>query len=382
MKKFQRKRHQCTAYLSMILLVDMLPLLSQLFLSTVVQGETHLISIMKILSTGGAGFIGSHTVLALLGAGYDVVVVDNLSNSSPEALERVEEISGRSITFCKGDITDFAFLDRVFQEHEIDAVIHFAGFKAVGESVAKPLKYYHNNVTGTIVLCEVMIRHGVKNIVFSSSATVYGSPEKMPIREDYPISPMNPYGQSKAIVERLLQDLHVSDNAWNIGILRYFNPIGAHESGQIGEDPFDIPNNLLPYISQVAVGRLELLSVFGDDYPTLDGTGVRDYIHVVDLADGHLKMLDYLFASKPGVFACNLGTGRGNSVLEVIDAFEKACGQKIPYQITDRRPGDAASSYADPTLAEKTLGWKTIRNLEVMCEDIWRWQRTNPQGYR
>ena len=335
---------------------------------------------MSILVTGGAGFIGSHTVVELLENNEDVIVVDNLSNSKKEALNRVEEITGESLTFYKTDLLNKEGLNEVFSNHEIDSVIHFAGFKAVGESVEKPLSYYHNNITGTIYLCEVMAQHNVTDIVFSSSATVYGDPETVPIQEDFPLTATNPYGRTKLFIEKILRDLHVSDDNWNIALLRYFNPVGAHESGKIGEDPNDIPNNLMPYITQVAVGKLDELSVFGDDYPTHDGTGVRDYIHVVDLAIGHLKALEKL-QSNPGVVTYNLGTGQGYSVLDVVNAFEKASGQDIPYKITGRRPGDIASCYADPTKAEKELGWTAKRDIVEMCKDAWRWQSENPDGY-
>lgn len=335
---------------------------------------------MNILVTGGAGYIGSHTVVELLNDGHEVVVVDNLSNSKEEALRRVEEISGRSLTFYKTDLLDKDALDDIFARHEVDAVIHFAGYKAVGESVSKPLSYYHNNVTGTIYLCEAMQEHGVSNLVFSSSATVYGDPHKVPIREDFPLQTTNPYGRTKLFIEKILRDLHTANEHWNIVLLRYFNPVGAHRSGRIGEDPNDIPNNLMPYITQVAVGKLDRLSVFGDDYPTHDGTGVRDYIHVVDLASGHLKALEKL-SEQPGVVTYNLGTGQGYSVLDVVKAFEEASGQEIPYRITDRRPGDIASCYADPAKAEKELGWKARHTLLDMCRDSWRWQSQNPDGY-
>ncbi len=335
---------------------------------------------MDILVTGGAGYIGSHTTLELLNEGHNVIVVDNLSNSKKEALNRVEDITGKSLTFYQTDLLDKEGLDEIFDEHDVDAVIHFAGFKAVGESVSKPLAYYHNNITGTLYLCELMKKHGVTNIVFSSSATVYGDPHKVPIKEDFPLSATNPYGRTKLFIEEILRDLYVSDERWNVGLLRYFNPVGAHKSGRIGEDPNDIPNNLMPFITQVAVGKLDKLSVFGDDYPTHDGTGVRDYIHVVDLAVGHLKALEKL-QSDPGVVTYNLGTGQGYSVLDVVKAFEEASGQDVPYQITDRRPGDIASCYADPTKAEQELGWKAKRELLDMCRDSWRWQSQNPNGY-
>ncbi len=336
---------------------------------------------MHIIVTGGAGYIGSHTCLELLEAGHRVTVLDNLSNSSREALNRVEELTGREIRFFEADLLDMEAVDQVFaRSKDADAVIHFAGLKAVGESVAKPLLYYHNNITGTINLCRVMERHGVKNIVFSSSATVYGDPARVPILEDFPLSCTNPYGRTKLMIEEILRDLHVADPAWNVALLRYFNPVGAHKSGRIGEDPGGIPNNLMPYISQVAVGTLEELSVFGGDYPTHDGTGVRDYIHVVDLALGHLKALEKLMQG-PGVVTYNLGTGRGYSVLDMVRAFEEASGRRIAYRITDRRPGDIAQCYADPGLALRELGWKAERGIREMCEDTWRWQSMNPQGY-
>ncbi len=335
---------------------------------------------MRVLVTGGAGYIGSHTCLELLRVGFDVVVVDNLSNSSEESLRRVQEITGKKLEFHKVDLLDKTHLVKVFDKHQFDAVIHFAGLKAVGESVDIPLKYYHNNLTGTITLCEVMSKYNVKNIVFSSSATVYGEPHIVPITEDFPTSAANPYGRTKLFIEEILKDLYVSDNYWNVVLLRYFNPVGAHHSGRIGEDPKGIPNNLMPFISQVAVGKLKELSVFGDDYPTTDGTGVRDYIHVVDLALGHVRALQKLIGQS-GVHIYNLGTGRGYSVLEMISAFEKASGRKIPYRIIDRRPGDIAECYADPSKAEKDLGWRTERGIENMCADTWRWQSQNPKGF-
>jgi len=335
---------------------------------------------MNILVTGGAGFIGSHTVLELLNRGDKVIVVDNLDNSKEESLKRVEEITGKSLTFYKTDLLNKPALDDIFSRHKIDSVVHFAGYKAVGESVSKPLSYYHNNITGTLYLCEVMEKYSVTNIVFSSSATVYGNPHEVPIQEDFPLQTTNPYGRTKLFIEKILRDLHTADHSWNVTLLRYFNPVGAHKSGRIGEDPNDIPNNLMPYITQVAIGKLNQLSVFGDDYPTPDGTGVRDYIHVVDLANGHLKALDKL-AEDPGVAAYNLGTGRGYSVLDMVKAFEKASGQDIPYQITDRRPGDIASCYADPSKAEQELDWTAKHGIEAMCEDSWRWQSKNPEGY-
>ena len=334
-----------------------------------------------ILVTGGAGYIGSHTVLQLLEADYQVVVLDNLCNSSSESLSRVQDITGKSLTFVQGDIRDESLLDTLFTNHNIDAVIHFAGLKAVGESVEKPLSYYQNNVYGTLVLCEVMARHSVKNIVFSSSATVYGDPAELPLREDMPTGkPTNPYGMSKLMVEHVLSDLYVSDNDWNIALLRYFNPVGAHPSGKIGEDPNGIPNNLMPFITQVATGKREKLSVFGDDYDTPDGTGVRDYIHVEDLANGHLKALQKL-TTNVGLATYNLGTGQGYSVLEMVKAFEQQSGQQVPYQIAPRRSGDIAACYADPELAAKELNWRAEKGLEDMCRDSWNWQSKNPEGF-
>jgi len=335
---------------------------------------------MKILVTGGAGYIGSHTCVQLLENGMDVVVIDNLSNSSEESLKRVQEITGRSLEFHKIDLLERAWLDALFRDHQFDAVIHFAGLKAVGESVQIPLKYYRNNITGTINLCEAMANHDVKTIVFSSSATVYGEPEQVPITEEFPTSAYNPYGRTKLFIEEILKDLYVSDKRWNIVLLRYFNPVGAHKSGKIGEDPKGIPNNLMPFISQVAVGKLKELSVFGNDYPTSDGTGVRDYIHVVDLANGHVKALEKL-VGKTGVHTYNLGTGRGYSVLEIIKAFEKASRRKINYNITDRRPGDIAECYADSDKAHRELNWKTERGIDEMCTDTWHWQSMHPKGY-
>jgi len=335
---------------------------------------------MKVLVTGGAGYIGSHTVLELLKAGHEVCVVDNLCNSSEESLRRVKELSGKSFEFHKIDILDKAALTEVMRGAGFDAVIHFAALKAVGESVSIPLRYYHNNITGTLVLCEVMQEQGVKKIVFSSSATVYGDPHKVPITEDFPLQATNPYGRTKLMMEYILTDLHIADSDFSVALLRYFNPIGAHESGRIGEDPNGIPNNLLPFVAQVAVGLREKVSVFGDDYPTPDGTGVRDYIHVVDLAIGHLRALEKLDA-EPGIITCNLGTGRGYSVLEMIKAMEKASGKSIAYEIVDRRPGDIAECYADPAYAEKMLGWKAQRGIDDMCCDAWRWQSQNPKGY-
>lgn len=361
---------------------------------------------MCILVTGGAGFIGSHTTVELLNAGYRVVVLDDLSNSSEKAIERIREITGADedrLAFVKGSILDRDLLEKVFTTYPIDAIIHFAGFKAVGESVQKPLEYYWNNVAGTLVLCEVAREHGVKNIVFSSSATVYGEPEFIPITEDCPKhTPTNPYGQTKSMLEQVLSDLYIGDPEWNVVLLRYFNPIGAHESGLIGEDPRGIPNNLVPYVAQVAVGKLEAVQVFGDDYPTPDGTGVRDYIHVVDLARGHVAALDWMggkrgtgaplglgsMAGEPaadgsrrGVGIFNLGTGKGSSVLEVIRAFSKACGRELPYVIKPRRAGDIAENYAACDKARKELDWVAAYDLDRMCEDSWRWQSMNPNGY-
>ncbi|MBO5199076.1 MAG: UDP-glucose 4-epimerase GalE [Lachnospiraceae bacterium] len=336
---------------------------------------------MSVLVTGGAGYIGSHTCIELLNAGYDIVVVDNLCNSSRESLKRVEEITGKKVTFYENDLLDREAIDAIFTKEKIDSVIHFAGLKAVGESVHKPLEYYYNNVTGTLILCDVMRKHGVKNIVFSSSATVYGSPKTVPIKEDFPLSVTNPYGRTKLMLEEIFRDLYVSDPEWNIVLLRYFNPIGAHKSGRIGENPKGIPNNLMPYITQVAVGKLARLGVFGNDYDTHDGTGVRDYIHVVDLAIGHVKAIQKIEGQKGGVLTYNLGTGNGYSVLDMVKSFEKASGVTIPYEIKERRPGDIATCYADPTKAKEELGWEAVRGLEEMCEDSWRWQKNNPNGY-
>lgn len=336
---------------------------------------------MHIIVTGGAGYIGSHTCLELLEAGYRVTIIDNLCNASRESIRRVEKLTGKTITFFQTDLLDEKGMDEVFRESaDADAVIHFAGLKAVGESVDKPLLYYQNNITGTLNLCRVMQASGIKNIVFSSSATVYGDPASVPIVEDFPLSCTNPYGRTKLMIEEILRDLAVADPEWNIALLRYFNPVGAHKSGQIGEDPNGIPNNLMPYISQVAVGKLNELSVFGNDYQTPDGTGVRDYIHVVDLATGHLRALEKL-SGKPGVVTYNLGTGQGYSVLDMVKAFEHASGKKIPYKIAPRRAGDIAQCYADPSLALAQLGWKAERGINEMCEDTWRWQSTNPQGF-
>ncbi len=335
---------------------------------------------MKILVTGGSGYIGSHTVLALLEAGHEVVVLDNLSNSTETSLQRVQQLAGRPLRFHKVDLLDEPALRAVFAEEGIEAVIHFAGLKAVGESVEKPLTYYHNNVGGTLNLLRVMDSYDVRTLVFSSSATVYGASEQVPLIEKMPLDAVNPYGRTKEQIEDILSDLGAADGRWNIALLRYFNPVGAHESGLIGEDPTGIPNNLLPFVAQVAVGRREKVRVFGNDYPTPDGTGVRDYIHVVDLAAGHLAALKYLTEHR-GVYRWNLGTGKGSSVLEVLDAFSRASGREIPYEFAPRRPGDAAVSYADPSAAMADLGWSAHRNLDTMCEDHWRWQKNNPQGY-
>ena len=338
---------------------------------------------MSILITGGAGYIGSHTLIALSEAGYDFVVYDNLSNSSKESIKRVEKIINKSISFEEGDIRDKKALSEVFKKYDIDSVIHFAGLKAVGESVEKPLKYYDNNINGTLVLLEVMAEFNCKKLVFSSSATVYGNPITNPIKESFPTGgTTNPYGTSKYMIEKILEDLYISDNSFKIVILRYFNPVGAHESGMIGEDPNGIPNNLMPYISQVAVGKREFLSVFGGDYDTVDGTGVRDYIHVVDLAFGHVKAIDYLNSKEcmEPLFV-NLGTGKGYSVLDMVKAFEKACGKKVPYKIVDRRAGDIATCFADPSFAKEILGWEAKKSIEDMCFDSWTWQKNNPNGY-
>ena len=335
---------------------------------------------MKVLVTGGTGYIGSHTVIELLADNHEVFVVDNLSNSKREVLHRLKKITGRDIPFREMDMCDKGALDKLLGEHKFDAAIHFAGLKSVNESVSDSLHYYRNNLDSTMVLAEVMAEAGVKHMVYSSSATVYGHPKSMPVREDAPLSCTNPYGWTKLMNEQILRDLAVSDLKWQITLLRYFNPVGAHESGLIGEDPMDTPNNLVPYIAQVAVGRLEKLHVFGGDYDTPDGTGVRDYLHVVDLAKAHVKALEH--APKPGKVATyNLGTGNGYSVLEMVKAFEKASGKEIPYQIDPRRPGDVATCYADPALAEKELGWKAERTLYDMCADTWRWQSQNPKGF-
>ena len=336
---------------------------------------------MKVLVTGGAGYIGTHTCVELLNDGYDVVVLDNLSNSSDESLKRVQEITGKSPAFYKTDLLDKESVDIIFNDHKIDVVIHFAGLKAVGESVRIPLAYFHNNITGTLNLLDVMSAHSVKNMVFSSSATVYGDPATLPIKEDFPLSATNPYGRTKLMIEEILQDLHASDTDWNIALLRYFNPVGAHVSGKIGEDPRGLPNNLVPYISKVAIGSLDFLNIFGNDYNTPDGTGVRDYIHVVDLAVGHIKTLPKLFKN-PGVVIYNLGTGNGFSVLEMVKGFEAASNRTVTYKIVDRRPGDIAACWADPSKAKKELGWEAKKSLADMCEDTWRWQKNNPNGYR
>lgn len=336
---------------------------------------------MNILVTGGAGYIGSHTIIELLNNGHQVVVVDNYSNSSEEPLRRVEQITRKKIMRYNADILDAVELDLIFSAHKFDAVIHFAGLKAVGESVEQPLKYYLNNISGTINLCEVMKNHNVKNLVFSSSATVYGDPKSVPIDESFPTSATNPYGRSKLVVEEILTDLSASDENWNITLLRYFNPVGAHPSGLIGEDPSGIPNNLMPYISQVAVGVRDQLGVFGADYDTKDGTGVRDYIHVVDLAKGHVSAIDHLQENK-GLLVLNLGTGKGYSVFDMIDAFERICGNTIPFEVVGRRPGDVAECFSDPNKAYKRIGWKAEFGLDEMIGDGWRWQSQNPNGYR
>lgn len=335
---------------------------------------------MKILVTGGAGYIGSHTCVELLNAGHEVVVIDNLHNSKQEALRRVQKITGKSLVFYKLDMLDKPGMVELFERHAFEAVVHFAALKAVGESVSIPLQYFQNNITGTLNLLELMVKHNCKNMVFSSSATVYGDPQSVPIQESAPRFAVNPYGRTKLLTEEILFDLNKADPTWNAALLRYFNPIGAHVSGQIGEDPNGIPNNLVPYVAQVAVGKLPYLNVFGSDYATPDGTCIRDYIHVVDLAIGHLKALDKL-KEKPGVVAYNLGTGEGSSVMDVVKAFERACGKTIPYKFAPRRTGDAVMCYADPTLAGKELGWEAYRSLDEMCVDVWRWQSKNPDGY-
>ena len=336
---------------------------------------------MKILVTGGAGHIGSHTCIVLLEKGYDVVVVDNFSNSKPEAVRRIKKLAGKDLTFYEADVCDEEALDKIFAAEKVDAVIHFAGLKAVGESVQIPLRYYDNNLRSTLNLLNVMKKYGVHNIVFSSSATVYGNPASVPITEDFPLSTTNPYGSTKLMIEQILKDIAHADPDFNPIILRYFNPVGAHKSGEIGEDPNGIPNNLVPYITQVAIGKLDHLNVFGNDYPTPDGTGVRDYIHVVDLAEGHVAALKLYEQPHCGLRIYNLGTGKGYSVLEIHDAFEKVVGKKIPYEFAPRRPGDIPECYADPTKAYRELGWKATKTLEDMCEDSWRWQQKNPNGY-
>ena len=335
---------------------------------------------MSILITGGAGYIGSHTCVQLLEAGFQIAVVDNLSNSSMEAVHRIKTLTGRNFKFYAEDLRNEKALEQIFQENQVDSVIHFAGLKAVGESVTQPLKYYDNNLVSTLSLLKIMKKFNVKKLVFSSSATVYGDPATVPITEDFPLSATNPYGMTKLMIENILKDLYRADKSWDIALLRYFNPVGAHESGMIGEDPNGIPNNLVPYITQVAIGKLQTLKVFGNDYPTRDGTGVRDYIHVVDLADGHLAALRKL-RTKCGLVVYNLGTGTGYSVLEMVEAFSKASGREIPFEITGRRPGDIAECYADPGKAEKELLWKAKRGLSEMCKDSWNWQRQNPDGY-
>ena len=336
---------------------------------------------MRILVTGGAGYIGSHTCVELLKEGYDVTIVDNLYNASEKAVERVERITGKKVTFYKEDICSRTAMEQIFEREAVDAVIHFAGYKAVGESVAKPVEYYQNNLVGTLTLCDVMRKHGVKNIIFSSSATVYGDPAEIPITENCPKGTCtNPYGWTKWMLEQVLTDIQTADPEWNVILLRYFNPIGAHKSGLIGEDPKGIPNNLLPYVAQVAIGKLKCLGVFGNDYDTPDGTGVRDYIHVVDLARGNVKAVQKL-AAREGVSIYNLGTGKGYSVLDVVHAFEKACGHEIPYEIKPRRAGDIAACYCDPRKAREELGWEAAYGIEEMCEDSWRWQTQNPDGY-
>lgn len=337
---------------------------------------------MAILVTGGAGFIGSHTCVSLTQAGYEVIIVDNYYNSSPKSLARINELCGKALKFYECDIRDKAGMDKIFKENKIEAVIHFAGLKAVGESCRKPIEYYDNNIGGTLVLCDVMRENGCKNIVFSSSATVYGMHNVSPLKETMQTGgTTNPYGTTKYMIEIILEDIYKSDNEWNVTLLRYFNPIGAHKSGRIGENPNGIPNNLMPYITQVAIGKLPELSVFGDDYDTPDGTGVRDYIHVVDLAEGHVKALDNILEGGKGVQVFNLGTGHGYSVLDIVKAFEKASGKQIPYKIVERRPGDIATCYSDPSKAKEVLGWEAKRGLAEMCEDSWRWQSQNPNGF-
>lgn len=335
---------------------------------------------MTILITGGAGYIGSHAAVELLESGYEIVVLDNFSNSNKESINRVKELTGREFSFYQIDLLDMDAIESLFSKYNFDAVIHFAGLKAVGESVEIPLKYYHNNITGTLHLCEVMAKYDVKKLVFSSSATVYGHPETVPIDESFPLSATNPYGRTKLMIEEILQDLYISDPTWRIALLRYFNPIGAHESGRIGEDPNGIPNNLMPYISQVAIGKRETLSVFGKDYETDDGTGVRDFIHVVDLVKGHLKALEYI-DNHEGIEAFNLGTGTGYSVLDLVNTFQSVTSREIPYQFVDRRPGDIGICYANPDKAAKALGWHAEKDLKEMCKDTWKWQNKNPNGY-
>lgn len=335
---------------------------------------------MKILATGGAGYIGSHSCVAFLQAGYEVIIADNYNNSSPEAVKRVEQITGKTVKVYEGDVCDKEFLRKIFRENDIDVAVHYAGYKAVGESAGKPLEYYDNNLNSTLSLLYVMREFKVKRVVFSSSATVYGTVKEMPLTENSPIGAINPYGRTKLFIEEIMRDLYASDNEWSIALLRYFNPIGAHESGLIGEDPKGIPNNLMPYIAQVAVGKLERLNVFGNDYNTPDGTGVRDYIHVMDLGRGHEKAVEYVM-NNTGCEAINLGTGRGYSVLELKDAFERASGITIPFKIVERRPGDTDEVYADPKKAEKLLGWKAEKTVDEMCADTWRWQKNNPNGY-
>ena len=335
---------------------------------------------MKILLTGGAGFIGSHTYVELLNAGYEIVVLDNLCKKKKKSLDVIKELTGKDFPFYEVDLLDYEGTEKVFKENKIDSVIHFAGLKAVGESTKIPIRYYHNNITGTLNLVDIMEKYDVYNLVFSSSATVYGMPKTVPITEDFPLSTTNPYGSTKLMIENILTDVFKSNSKWSVTLLRYFNPIGAHKSGLMGEDPKGIPNNLLPYVAQVAVGKLEKIHVYGNDYPTHDGTGVRDYIHVVDLALGHLKAIEHK-TNESGVHIYNLGTGNGYSVLDVIHAFEKACGKTLPYQIDERRPGDIAECFADPAKAAKELSWKAERKIDEMCEDSWRWQSTHPNGF-
>ncbi|MBU7593511.1 UDP-glucose 4-epimerase GalE [Metabacillus halosaccharovorans] len=335
---------------------------------------------MSILVTGGTGYIGSHTCVQLLSAGFDIVLLDNFSNSKPEVIDRIKEIAGRDFTFYQADLLNKKEIVSIFEKNKIDAVIHFAGLKAVGESVSIPINYYHNNITGTLNLCSVMEQFGVYNLVFSSSATVYGTQDQVPLHEDLPLSATNPYGRTKLMIENILNDLYVSNTNWSIALLRYFNPVGAHSSGRLGEDPNGIPNNLVPYITQVAIGKLPELKVYGNNYPTKDGTGVRDYIHVEDLSEGHIKALEKVTITS-GINAYNLGTGIGYSVLDMINTFSKASGREIPYKITNRRPGDIGESFADPSKAEKELNWKAKKDLYEMCIDSWRWQVNNPNGY-